>query len=72
MIKNWLGLEPHPVDDLVHWSSKDPHSELESFKKDYELIAGLGPEYKSALERLLQARHDASLTEAAETHDPDF
>lgn len=59
-MKNWFDREPHASDDLLSWQDhrgiiNDRRFEglVEQVRSDYDLIAGLGPQYKEALERLL-------------------
>lgn len=35
---NWAGLECHPTDDYVHWTSKDPQGEMIKLRESYNLI----------------------------------
>lgn len=63
-MQNWFGLDPHPTDDMVHWSEKDPQKIAIPLREAYDsiVLAGL----KESLELLLEAKREATQMDAAD------
>lgn len=42
MEQNWFGLEPHPTDDMIHWTERDPRRVAGQLREAYERIVAAG------------------------------
>jgi len=56
-ILNWAGLPPHPTDNYVHWTDKDPVARMHELRDLWK--AALFASSISSLEKLLEAAYIA-------------
>ena len=68
--KNWLGLDDHPTDAIATgWRAGSVPKQIEDMKRNranYDLIADLGPQYKAALDALINQSYRCGGDDAQE------
>jgi len=67
-MKNWFGLEPHPTDEYIHWTQKNPKEVATKLRVAYDAIVYVG--LRNELEQLLASAYATGRDSELDYNDP--